>query len=103
MSDHAHKAVPSESKDSIQHLAAGSALGRQDLDDPPLLHEGGPVRAAQRHLVILLGSSTATPDAFSVRIKFVSSWTTTGARPSVGSSSKIAPGLDINARPTASI
>ena len=49
------KRSPSDSKDSIQHLAAGSALGRQDLDDPPLLHEGGPVRAAQRHLVILLG------------------------------------------------
>jgi hypothetical protein len=49
------KRSPSDSKDSIQYLAAGSALGGQDLDDPPLLHEGGPVRAAQRHLVILLG------------------------------------------------
>ena len=26
--NHGHKAVPSDSKDSIQHLAAGSALGR---------------------------------------------------------------------------
>src|SRR5207302_3104488 len=45
----------SDTEDSVQRLAVPRPRRRHHLDDAPLLDERGPVRHAERHLVVLLG------------------------------------------------